>query len=130
MRTFKVFAAIAVLSAAGVACSSSDNGGAIQTPPPSASACPTPVGSAVKVDANTSLKFVPQAITVKVCQPVTWKVVGSLPHTVTGQSGAVFDSGQLNQDGTYTHSFSTAGTIKYFCKIHGASMSGTITVTS
>jgi plastocyanin len=65
-----------------------------------------------------------------VCQPVTWKVVGSLPHTVTGQSGAVFDSGQLNQDGTYTHSFSTAGTIKYFCKIHGASMSGTITVTS
>jgi plastocyanin len=136
MRGLKIFGVVAILAVAGIACSSSDNGGAINTPPPSSSsaaaaACPTPVGTTVKVDANASLKFAPQNITVKPCQQIIWTVVGSVPHTVTSQSGATFDSGTLNEGQTYTQSFATAGVIHYFCKIHGASvMSGTITVSS
>jgi len=135
MRTLKVLAAAGILAAAGVACSGSDNGGAIQTPPPSATPCPTPVGSPVKVDANTSLKFAPAAVTVKVCQAVDWTMVGALPHTITsptpGTTGATFDSGTLYEGQSFTHSFAAPGTYHYYCKIHGASvMSGTITVTS
>ena len=128
MKTLKIFAAIAVLAAAGVACSSSDNGGAIQTPPPSSS---SPASNAVKVDANASIKFVPADVTVKVGQPIIWTVIGATPHSVKASSGATFDSGTLNQGQTFTQTFSTPGTIKYFCTIHGAAaMSGTITVTS
>jgi plastocyanin len=127
MRTLKVFAACAVLAAAGVACSSSDNGGAIQTPPPSSSS----TQNAVKIDANSAIKFVPAAVTAKVGQPVVWTVVGSTPHSVKASSGATFDSGTLNEGQTFTQTFNSPGTIHYFCTIHGASlMSGTITVTS
>ena len=134
MRILKVFAAVAVLAAAGVACSSSDNGGAIQTPPPSATACPTPTAAAVKVDANASLKFAPASVTVKVCQPVDWTIVGAVPHTITsptpGTTGVTFDSGTLNQGQSYSHSFAAPGTYHYYCTIHGAAMSGIITVSS
>jgi plastocyanin len=127
MRSLKVLAAIAVLTAAGVACSGSDNGGAIQTPPPSS----TPTGSTGKVSATSNIKFVPPSITVKVGEPVVWTVVGSIPHDVKASSGATFNSGTLNEGQTFTQTFSTPGTIHYFCTIHGASlMSGTITVTS
>ncbi|TMK80694.1 MAG: hypothetical protein E6G46_09045 [Actinobacteria bacterium] len=133
MKGLKIFGAIVVLAAAGVACGGSDNGGAVNTPSASASACAASPSTEtpVKVDANASLKFVPANITVKPCQLVIWTVVGAVPHTVTSQSGATFDSGNLNEGGTFTQSFATAGTIHYFCKIHGASvMSGTITVSS
>jgi plastocyanin len=135
MRTLKVLAAVGILATAGVACSGSDNGGTIQTPPPSPTPCPTPVGSPMKVDANASLKFAPVAVTVKVCQAVDWTIVGAVPHTITsptpGTTGVTFDSGTLNAGQTFTHSFAAPGTYHYYCKIHGASvMSGTITVTS
>jgi LPXTG-motif cell wall-anchored protein len=29
---------------------------------------------------------------------------------------------------TFSHTFSTAGTVTYFCKVHGQSMSGTVVV--
>lgn len=128
MRTLKVLAAVAVLAAAGVACSGSDNGGAIQTPPPSSS---SPASNAVKIDATTAIKFVPPAVTVKVGQQVIWTVVGATPHDVKASSGATFNSGTLNEGQTFTQTFNTPGTIHYFCTIHGAAlMSGTITVTS
>jgi plastocyanin len=135
MRTLKVLAAVGILAAAGVACSGSDSGGAIQTPPSSATPCPTPVGSPVKVDANASLQFAPPAVTVKVCQAVDWTIVGAIPHTITsptpGTTGVTFDSGSLDTGHAFTHSFAAPGTYHYYCTIHGASvMSGTITVTS
>ena len=83
-----------------------------------------------RADANASLKFVPANITVKPCQLVIWTVVGAVLHTVTAKSGATFDSGNLNEGGTFTQAFATPGTIHYYCKIHGAAMSGIITVSS
>jgi len=127
MRTLKILAAVAVLAATGIACGGSDNGGAIQTPPPSSTST-TPAG---KVSATSDIKFVPASITVKVGEPVIWTVVGPVPHDVKASSGATFKSGTLNEGQTFTQTFNTPGTIHYFCTIHGAAlMSGTITVTS
>ena len=126
MRTLKILAAIAILTGAGVACGGSDNGGAIQTPPPSSSAA-----NGATIDANASLKFAPPTLTVKAGTTVTWKVVGAIPHSVKASSGGTFDSGTLQEGQTFSQTFSTPGTIHYFCTIHGAAiMSGTITVTS
>lgn len=132
MRRFLLTLAIVGLCAGGIACSSSDNGGAVSTPPPSSStpgACATPsTEPPVNVQATDALKFQPATITVKPCQLVIWKVTGTVPHTVTAKSGATFDSGTLNPGDQFTQAFATAGTIHYYCKIHGMSMSGTITV--
>lgn len=55
------------------------------------------------------------------------------PHTVTGgapgaPSGA-FDSGNLNPGQNFQYTFKTPGTFAYFCRIHGASMTGVVIVT-
>jgi LPXTG-motif cell wall-anchored protein len=67
---------------------------------------------------------------------VTWTNVGTAPHTVTADDGS-FDSspdcpGNINAciggGESYTHTFGTAGTFGYTCKVHGAAMSGTVVV--
>lgn len=125
--------AVLALAAAGIACSSSDNGGAVNTPAASQpssgspSACSTPSAEPqVTIDATDNLTFTPSSMTVKPCQLVVWKVTGSAPHTVTADAGT-FDSGTLNKDQTFPHAFPTAGTIQYHCKIHSG-MKGTIIV--
>jgi LPXTG-motif cell wall-anchored protein len=84
--------------------------------------------------------FAPKTITVHAGDTVTWSDNGHDPHTVTADSGA-FDSSPscpsdvstcLHFGATYSHTFSTAGTFAYHCKIHGAAggvgMSGVILV--
>jgi plastocyanin len=133
-RTLGAFGAIAVLAAAGIACNSSDNGGSVNTPPPTSTSstspatCTTPSPEApVTINATDNLKFEPSSVTVKPCQLLVWKVTGVAPHTITAKSGATFDSGILQQGGTFTQGLPTAGTIHYYCKIH-PTMMGTITV--
>jgi plastocyanin len=46
-------------------------------------------------------------------------------HTVTFDDGP---SSQLQDHGSYSRMFDKAGTYKYHCQIHGASMSGSVTV--
>ena len=65
-------------------------------------------------------------LTVQVGDTVTWTNGDDMPHTVTAESGA-FDSGNLNQGQTYTHTFETAGTFPYSCTYHPF-MKGTVTV--
>ena len=134
LRSLGVLGAIVVLTGAGIACSSSDNGGTLNSPPPTQSAtvnpaaCSTPSPEApVTVNATDNIKFDPANITVKPCQVVVWKVTGVTPHTVTATSGATFDSGNLPQGGVFNQAFPTAGTIHYHCTIH-PTMTGTITV--
>jgi len=85
---------------------------------------PPPSGNSVDI---SNYAFSPASLSVSAGTTVTWTNTVSTPHTVTGDTGA-FDSGQLANGGTFTHTFSTAGTYPYHCANH-PSMKATITVT-
>ncbi len=59
---------------------------------------------------------------------VTWTNTGRRAHTVTGSAASFGSEGAFGGGGTYTHTFTSAGTFPYICTIHN-DMSGTITVT-
>lgn len=99
-------------------------------------------GTALAADHDVGiagLDFEPADITIAVGDTVVWTVtegIGS-PHSVTSggpgdpDEGEAFDSGieGLTNDGdTYEFTFETAGAFPYYCVVHGASMSGTVTV--
>jgi plastocyanin len=72
--------------------------------------------------------FVPQNLTIGAGTTVVWTNLDSTTHTSTG-SGNAWNSGNLAQGASYSHTFYTPGTYSYICAIH-PSMTGTITVTS
>lgn len=80
-----------------------------------------------------NIAYHPNSITVHVGTTVAWTNNDSgIQHTVTSgtpnaPSGA-FDSGTLNSGQTYSFTFSTIGTFAYYCRIHGAAMTGTVNV--
>ncbi len=68
--------------------------------------------------------FVPPTITVKSGSTVTWTSNDSTEHTIAGPWGS---SQSLNYQGTYSHTFNTAGSFDYKDSQH-TSMKGTINV--
>jgi plastocyanin len=73
--------------------------------------------------------FAPAAVTVPVGTTVTWINEDSVPHTVTSTSGpAKFDSGQLASGASWSGTFMTPGTYKYYCADH-PQMVAQITIT-
>ena len=70
--------------------------------------------------------FSPAVDTVAAGSTVTWTNQDGFAHTVTYGSGpdATYDSGNISYGGAYTHTFTTAGTYGYYCKIHGTPTSG------
>ena len=58
---------------------------------------------------------------------VTWTNQDDAPHTVS-QVGGGFQSGKLDKDATFSHTFDTAGTVDYFCEYH-ANMKAQVIVT-
>jgi plastocyanin len=89
------------------------------------------------------LKFDPATLTVPRGTTVTWRNASQVVHTVTDDpnkaankadaevpSGAqTWDSGDVNPGQTFTHTFDTPGTYKYFCQPHEtAGMVATIIV--
>jgi plastocyanin len=100
-------------------------------PPPDASE--NPGTQSVRAKSSTSVSagdnfFDPASITIAVGDTVTWRNDGQVAHTVTANGGS-FDSGNLNPGQSFAHTFSGAGTFRYFCQYH-AGMTGTIKVTS
>jgi len=102
-------------------------------------------GKTVEVSMRNNPKaiFSPATVNVKVGDTVKWTNPGIITHTVTCDPAAAvdkanevlpegvapFDSGNMEQDGTYSHTFTTKGTYKYFCKLHEAmGMVGTVVV--
>ncbi|MFN2589374.1 MAG: plastocyanin/azurin family copper-binding protein, partial [Actinomycetota bacterium] len=78
--------------------------------------------------------YSPEQVTIAVGDTVVWTHNGQAPHSVTADDGS-FDSsptcpatGCLETGDTYSHTFTTAGTFGYFCKVHGQSMSGSVVV--
>ncbi|HEU4930251.1 MAG TPA: plastocyanin/azurin family copper-binding protein [Candidatus Krumholzibacteria bacterium] len=84
----------------------------------------------IDVRANS---FSPATATISQGDSVTWVWVGGAgTHTVTegtppNPPSPLFDSPQKSS-GTFGYRFNIAGTYPYFCRVHGASMSGTIIV--
>lgn len=116
----RVFGAV-ILLAAGivVGCggdSSPTGGGGTNQPPP---------GANVAVGDNF---FTPANFAATVGNAVVWQWAGSNLHNVTFNNG---DPGSNTQNsGTFSRTFTAAGTFDYHCSVHGAAvMSGTVTVT-
>jgi amicyanin len=70
--------------------------------------------------------FSSPSLTISVGDTVTWTNADPVVHTATSTSGA-FDSGDLAQGGSYSLTFTAAGTYDYLCTPH-PSMTGTIVV--
>ena len=116
MPTLRIPAFIAIIVLTFAACS----GGPSPTAPASGGASGS---SAVEIK---DLAFNPASITAKTGTKVTWTNNDNTTHTVTFDDNAV-DSGDVNVGSTFDHTFATAGTFAYHCKIH-SSMHGTVTV--
>jgi plastocyanin len=70
--------------------------------------------------------FDPDPLEITAGTTVTWTNMDSTAHTVS-QDGGGFESGKLDQGATFSYTFDTPGTYKYFCQYH-ANMKGTIVV--
>jgi amicyanin len=77
----------------------------------------------VKID---NFVYNPQQVTVKAGTTVVWTNHDDIPHTVTSSAG-VFRSKALDTDDTFSFTFTTPGTYKYFCALH-PHMTGSIVV--
>jgi plastocyanin len=119
-----VGAAFALAACSGAAATSAPS--PVAGPSAQASAA-APAASATSGKAVTIVDFGfnPGSITVKAGTTVTWTNTG-VTHTVTSNTG-LFDSGHLGSGGTFTFTFSKAGTYAYHCAIHSA-MKGEVTV--
>ncbi|MEO8233058.1 MAG: plastocyanin/azurin family copper-binding protein [Ignavibacteriota bacterium] len=77
------------------------------------------------------MAFSPANRTISVGTTLKWVNNDAATHTITsgvpGTPSGVFDSGNIGTNGTFSFTFSQAGTFQYYCKIH-SSMTGIITV--
>jgi len=105
---------------------------------------PTPTGNpTATVEMTNTLTFAPDTVYVSAGETVEWKNASLLVHTVTDDTAKAtlegsallpdgakaFDSALLQPDQTFEHTFSVAGTYRYFCIPHeGAKMIGTVIV--
>ena len=69
--------------------------------------------------------FGPQDLKVKAGSTVTWTNEDDIPHTVVSPNN--FKSKVMDTEGTYSFTFTTPGTYKYFCSLH-PHMTGTVVV--
>ncbi|MBI3537261.1 MAG: LysM peptidoglycan-binding domain-containing protein [Chloroflexi bacterium] len=90
---------------------------------------PTPSAAAVVMQ---NISFLPATLTLARGSTVTWTNIDTIAHTVSsgtpGVLSGLFRSNQLAPGQTFSFSFSQAGAVQYFCEIHGAQMTGTITI--
>jgi predicted lipoprotein with Yx(FWY)xxD motif len=73
--------------------------------------------------------FSPQTITVAPGTTVIWTNKDNVEHTVTSDTGAWPDSGNLATNHTFSHTFTKAGTYAYHCALH-SSMTGRVIVSA
>ncbi len=76
---------------------------------------------------QASWRFDPTTITVSSGSSVTWVNQGTVPMTVTS-SDALFDSDEIDPGDSYTATFDTPGTFRYFC-VPYPHMKGVVVVT-
>jgi plastocyanin len=63
--------------------------------------------------------FKPATLTVKAGTKVTWVNRDDVPHTATSTAKPRrFNSGTLDTDDVFSHTFNQPGTYEYFCAVH------------
>jgi plastocyanin len=104
-------------------------GSSTETP----TAVPAPAPTSTPTEVQSSIfQFNLESLTVPPGTTITWTNNDSAAHTVTsgipadGPSGE-WDSGNLQQNQSFSHTFDEAGTFPYYCDIHEF-MTGTIIV--
>jgi plastocyanin len=79
-----------------------------------------------------NIAFNPATKTIAVGTTITWTNKDNYPHQPTSgipnYPDGLFKSAPLNNGGTFSYKFNTAGTFNYYCFIHGAMMTATMTV--
>jgi plastocyanin len=63
------------------------------------------------------MSYSPSTLSVAVGTTVKWTNKDGVSHTVTSNTGA-FDSGNISSNGTFSFTFSAAGTYSYYCAVH------------
>jgi plastocyanin len=103
-------------------------------------------GKTVEVEMNQSprMVFEPASVTIAVGDTVKWTNPFNITHTVTFDPAqaikasdvvlpagvAPFGSGDIEEEASYSHTFTVKGTYKYVCKYHEEmGMVGTVIVT-
>lgn len=84
----------------------------ITAPPPVQTTVSLPMSATVE---NVDFSFYPPEIVIARGGTVTWKQKDFDKHTVTGSG---FDSGELSQGQTFSHTFTEVGTYEYRCNLH------------
>jgi plastocyanin len=88
-------------------------------------------GHALAADAEIKIvnfTFDPPVLTIKAGTTVTWVNNDDIPHLVSEKDGK-FRSSAIDTGDKFSQTFSTAGTVEYFCAIH-PHMTGKIVVES
>ncbi len=99
----------------------------LSSPPDPPLPTPTPTCPPVTVQNNIQgFAFVPQTMTINVGTTVHWTNLDGATHTTTSDT-AIWDSGSLVQNDSFSFTFNSTGTFTYHCDIHGF-MTGTINV--
>jgi plastocyanin len=99
-------------------------------PAQSAAAGPPAGGARASASATVSVGdnfFSPASVSVAVGDTVTWRNDGAAPHSATAENGS-FDTGVFNSGQSRSETFTQAGTISYYCTVHGRAQSGTVRV--
>ena len=115
-----LFVVTVIVSAAGCAGKKTENN-TTTTASSSAPINQNPQTYTINIQNNT---FNPSSVQIAVGGTVKWVNMDSVKHEPKGR---VFDSGPLEQNGTFEYTFKSAGTYNYQCAIY-PSMLGTIKV--
>lgn len=104
--------------------------------PPPTSAAPgiappaQPAGSVAPAAARVTiadLKYSPERIEIRKGDTVEWDNNDLAPHTVTSHNSGELNSGSIDADASWRHTFTQRGEFPYFCTFH-PEMKGTIVV--
>jgi plastocyanin len=108
-----------------IACGGTDMSSPLPDPSPGA----VTVGGGIQFTSRHNGTSNPAVDTVNVGDAVTWTWTGNLPHSVRSIGTSTFpSSATLTGSGTHRVQFTTPGTYRYDCAVHGAAMSGTVVV--
>jgi plastocyanin len=102
--------------------------GLFTTAPASVSAATTSVAVGNFYFCSASFQGGTCPTTINVGDTVVWNFASATAtHTTTSDTG-VWDSGNVNPGGSYSHTFTQAGSFPYHCNVHPTQMKGTVIV--